>query len=144
MSRLLPVAEQLLMLGALGGQVQPRRSDKLGMIIFGVAALLGVVALVFLIVAMSYWLQSRYSPDLAALLTAGVALSFAVLVAAVGYAVNEIRKNKINAVADELKERVSNALEAVSEEMEDPIRAYPKSSLALASLAGYVIGSKVL
>ena len=61
-----------------------------------------------------------------------------------GYTYNVIRKSKIEAVADEMKEKMIHALEAVSEEMEDPIRNYPKSSLALATLAGYLVGNRVL
>ena len=144
MSRLLPVAEQLLMLGALGGQGPTRKQDRFNQIIFGTAALLGIVAIIYLIFALSYWLRAQYTPDVAALATGGVALAVALLIAAVGYTYNVIRKSKIEAVADEMKEKMIHALEAVSEEMEDPIRNYPKSSLALATLAGYLVGNRVL
>ncbi len=143
MSRLLPMAEQLLMMGAIGGQMQPRRQDKTGLAIFGFSAVLGVVSMVYLIIAMSYWLKTQYTPEVAALVTAGTVLSLALLVAACGYAYNVARKSKVEAVTDELKIKVIKAIEAVSEEMEDPIRNYPKSSVALATLAGYLFGTKV-
>lgn len=144
MSKLLPVAEQLLMLGALGGQMKPRQSDRTQQIIFGFAGVLALVAFVYLIVALSYWLKQQYAPDVAALATAGVTLSFAILVAAAGYAVTVIRKNKVEAVTDELRDKVMQVIDAVSEEMEDPIRDHPKSSVAIATLAGYLVGNRLL
>jgi hypothetical protein len=143
MSKLLPVAE-LLMLGAIGGQDNARKQDRVNQIIFGAAALLGVVAVIYLIFALSYWLRTQYSPDVAALATGGIALTVALLIAAVGYTYNVIRKSKIEAVTDEMKEKVVHALETMSEEMEDPIRNYPKSSIAIATLAGYLVGNRVL
>ncbi len=143
MSRLLPIAEQLIMVGALGSQMQQRKVDRTSQIIFGMAAVLGVLAVIFLIFALSYWLRAQYSPDVAALATAGVVLSLALLVTAIGYAYSTIRRTKINSVTDELKDKVMKAVEAVTEEMEDPIRQYPKSSVALATLAGYMVGNKV-
>lgn len=144
MSKLLPVAEQLLMLGALGGQMKPRKSDRTQQIIFGFAGVLALVSVVYLIVALSYWLKMQYSPDVAALATAGITLSFAILVAAAGYTITVIRKTKVEAVTDELRDKVMQVISAVSEEMEDPIRDHPKSSVALATLAGYVVGNRLM
>ncbi len=144
MSKLIPVAEQLLMLGALGGQMKPRQSDRAQQIIFGFAGVLTLVAVVYLIVALSYWLKMQYTPDIAALATAGITLSFAILVAAAGYTITVIRKTKVAAVTDELRDKVLQVISAVSEEMEDPIRDHPKSSVALATLAGYVVGNRLL
>lgn len=144
MSKLIPVAEQLLMLGALGGQMKPRQSDRAQQIIFGFAGVLALVAVVYLIVALSYWLKMQYSPDVAALATAGITLSFAILVAAAGYTITVIRKTKVAAVTDELRDKVMQVISAVSEEMEDPIRDHPKSSVALATLAGYVVGNRLM
>ena len=143
MSRLLPLAEQLLMMGAIGGQMKPRQQDKTLQIIFGFAAVLGIVSVMYVIVAMSYWLKTQYAPEVAALITSGAVLLVALLIAACGYAYSIARKSKIEAVTDELKLKVINAIEAVSEEMEDPIRTYPKSSVALATLAGYMVGTKL-
>jgi hypothetical protein len=143
MNKLLPVAE-LLMLGALGGQENARKTDRVNQMLFGAAALLGVVAVIYLIFALSYWLRTQYTPDVAALATGGIALAIALLVAAIGYTYNVIRNSKIEAVTDEMKEKMLHALETVSEEMEDPVRNYPKSSIALATLAGYLVGNRVL
>lgn len=144
MNKLLPVAEHLLMMGVLGGQVQPRKVDRAQQIIFGFAGVLTLVALLYLIVAVSYWLRAQYTPDVAALATAGIILCFALLVTAAGYAYAVIRKSKIDAVADEMKNKVMHVLETMSEEMEDPIRNYPKSSVAIATLAGYMVGNRLI
>lgn len=143
MSKLLPIAEQLLMMGAIGGQMQPRKQDKTLQIIYGFAAVLVLVSVMFMILALSYWLKQNYEPDVAAIVTGGVVLSLALLVTAVGYAYSVIRKSKIHAVGDELKDKVFKAIEDISEELEDPIRDYPKSSVALATLAGYLFGTKI-
>jgi hypothetical protein len=142
--RLLPLAEQLLMMGALNTQLPKARPDKTQQVIYGFAGVLALVAVIFMILAMSYWLKEQYSPDVAALGTAGITLTFSLLVAACGYTYSVLRKSKIHAVGDELKDKIMSALEAMSEEMEDPIRDHPKSSVALATLAGYVIGNRVL
>ncbi len=142
MSRLLPIAEQLLMMGALGAQA-PRRQDKTQLFIYGFAGILALVAVIFMIFAMSYWLKQQFTPDVAALATAGIVLALALLVAACGYTYSVVRKNKINAVGDELKDKIMAVVNAVSEEMEDPIRDHPKSSVALATLAGYFVGNRL-
>jgi ElaB/YqjD/DUF883 family membrane-anchored ribosome-binding protein len=70
-------------------------------------------------------------------------LALALLVAAAGYAYSVIRKNKIEAVGDEIKDKVLKVLESVADEMEDPIRDHPKSSVAIATLAGYLVGNRL-
>ena len=114
------------MMGALTAQT-PKRPDRTQMIM-----------------AMSYWLKEQYTPDVAALGTAGITLALALLVTACGYTYSVVRKSKINAVGDELRDKVMAVVTAMSDEMEGPIRDHPKSSVAIATLAGYVIGNRVL
>lgn len=143
MSRLLPIAEQLLMMGALSSRAAPRPQDRLYQTIYAVSGVLAVIALICLAAAFSYWLRQQYTPDVAALVAGLGMLALALLVAAVGYAVSVIRKNKIEAVTDEIKNKVLHALESVADEMEDPIRDHPKSSVAIATLAGYLVGNRL-
>ncbi len=143
MSRLLPLAEQLLMMGALGSRMTPRPQDRLYQTIYALSGILAVIALICMAAAFSYWLRQQYAPDVAAMVAGLSMLALALLVAAAGYAVSVIRKNKIEAVTDEIKNKVLNALESVADEMEDPIRDHPKSSVAIATLAGYLIGNRL-
>lgn len=143
MSRLLPIAEQILMMGALGSRVAPRPQDRLHQTVYAVAGVLAVVALVCMAAAFSYWLRQQYSPDVAAMVAGLGILALALLVAAAGYTISVIRKNRIEAITDEMKDKVLNALETIADEMEDPIRNHPKSSVAVATLAGYLIGNRL-
>ena len=144
MSRLLPIAEQLIMMSALGSRAAtPRPQDRLYQTIYAVSGVLAVVALICLAAAFAYWLRQQYTPDVVALVAGLGILALALLVAAAGYAVSEIRKNKIEAVGEEIKKKVLTALESVADEMEDPIRDHPKSSVAIATLAGYLVGNRL-
>lgn len=132
------------MMGALGSRMAPPKpQDRLNQTLYAVAGVLGVVALICMAAAFSYWLRQQYPPDVAALVAGLGILALALLVAAAGYAYSVIRKNKIEAVGDEIKDKVLKVLESVADEMEDPIRDHPKSSVAIATLAGYLVGNRL-
>ena len=98
----------------------------------------------FIIYASYVWLTKNYALEIAAALTGGIALSLALLSCLIAYAVTLYKRHKIKEVKNQILDIVQSAFEIAEEEFSEPIRENPKTSALAASVAGYLIGERLL
>ena len=120
-----------------------QKTSKPSIICMIIAVCFGLVAASFFIGGVYVWLEALYGVQTALLLMGGAAtvLSLSSYVAAKSFRAVK-RSHGLSAQGD-LTQRIEDFTAALLEEFEEPIRAYPKSAVSLAALAGYAIGDKV-
>jgi hypothetical protein len=114
---------------------------KLGL--YGVAGFMGVMAAVFAFIALYLWLLSLYAAPVAALLTSLTAFFAALLIVGGLALAKRMRKQKKRLARGRDMALVSTALAMVSEELEQPVKDYPKAAVGLAVMAGLMAGNKL-
>lgn len=143
MSAYISVLQQLLIDTAIRGGSHLSSEVKTGL---GLRALFGFfigAALIFLMVASFFWLDSRYSTDIAALAMGVIALAFAGICWLVIERRRRRRHLEMEALRLEVEQKVLMAMQLAQEEFGDTVRENPKSALLIAGLAGLLISRRL-
>ncbi len=143
MHKLLSIAQTLFLERILAGSFPVSQKSKLGILLLMASGLLGAVALAFFIIAFYLWVQTQFTPELAALVTAGAILSLAIIMALT--ALNVLHKRRVHAmsVRENLQDTIQTVIASFDDELGDHVRKNPGVALALAGLAGYIIASRM-
>jgi hypothetical protein len=145
-----PVIKQVLTGMLLRSRpVRTVEAKKSGIMLLAIAGFLFAAAAVFLLIALYAWALGSFAPPLAALLT-GLAAVFTggIACAAGGHAMKAKAEPAPKADLqdlglDKLDDAVMAVADILAEHLEQPIRENPKTSVALASLAGYLAAEKM-
>lgn len=141
MASIMPLVQQLLMMRMAGGGHSSPSSLAGGVAMTAVSVAMTVMGLAFALYAGNLWLITITSPEIAALSTAGIAFALALVSAMIGKAVATGKKRHTAAAAQsDVKHIISDIINALGDELDDPIRENPKTAIVLASLAGFVAG----
>ncbi|MGB0720358.1 MAG: phage holin family protein [Bdellovibrionales bacterium] len=140
----LAIIESMMVNRLLSNDPPLSGKSKAGLGLFTVAGLLLAVAMGFFIVAAYLWLQNNYPPDAAAAIAGLLTLMTALICAGVAYGVLQYKRHRLQKFKDEMIDTMQNALDFAEEELSQPIRDNPKTSVFIASLAGYLAGEKLI
>lgn len=144
MNNLLAIAEQMLVSRLMSSDPPFGRNSKAILALFCLAGLFFVFGLGMIIYAAHIWAATVYAPEVAAALTGAWILGLAILCALIALAVVKHKERKTREMQAEMVQSMHVALELVHDEIEEPVRENPKTSLAVAALAGYAAAHKML
>jgi hypothetical protein len=142
MSVLQPVLISLLN----GWLTRPQKSGHsrlAGLWLLAMSCLLACAGFIYLLITLNSWIDTYYGPTIAALGTAVAAFVMSGLASA-GYV--WLERPKRPADADSMlrtAEELIATVERATEGLEEPIANNPRTSVALASLAGYMTANKM-
>lgn len=142
MNAYMQFAEQMIVKSLLSNQFPLTGRSKLGIGLYALSAALCLVSLGFFLYAGNVWLRMSYDPEVAAALTGAMIACLAALIAGVSYLCLNYRKRKIADIKNEVTKTVHDIMAIASEDIAEPIKENPKSSVILAVMAGYVAGKK--
>ncbi|HEY8962854.1 MAG TPA: hypothetical protein VIN59_00170 [Alphaproteobacteria bacterium] len=108
------------------------------------SGILAIIGTGFLIVAMYYWLDANYSPDVAALIAAGAIFAVALLSAGIAGLIIIERRSRMQRMKEEVKKNLAAVFETIDDELGQPVRENPVASVLLASLAGFAVADRVI
>lgn len=115
--------------------------------VLGLAALAGFILLlgfVFFIYAINLWLNTAYEPHIAATITGAICVVLSLLCVICLYLIMQFKKSRVEKFQDETIELVKSITEMVDVEMRDLIDNNPKTAVAVASIAGILLGKRFL
>lgn len=139
MVNVMPIVKGLAVQGIVRGLSSPPSTPAgLGLILVSVVP--AGVGLGFLSYSEFLFLQTHYTPDLAAFLTALTALAISVALGFGGYHALKKRKSRAQHLDKELIESIHSLIENITNDIEDPIRENPAMAVLLASVAGFIAG----
>ncbi len=136
---------QQLVIGSMSRSHSLWRMMTRRIMFLGISFVFAAATLVFVLYAEYSWLNESLMPAAAALITALTALAFAA-----GFAVTakpprrkKVKKPHLHEThSHEVTQVMSEILELLGDEIEDPIRTNPKMAVMLASLAGFAAGER--
>ncbi len=137
------VAEQLLISRLLSDGFSPSGKTKAGMSFLTLSGLLLLVALGFFVYAAHIWFIKNYAPEIAFSMTGGVILFFSLICALAAYIVREYKKLKVEKIKSTLIHKMEDIFEVANDEIGEPIQENPKTSVLIASLAGFAAGERL-
>lgn len=109
------------------------------------AGLLCVAGIAFALAGVYMGLAMHFPPAVAALGTSGAAFGAAGIVVGMIHVRRTLHKRRVSRLpaAGNQMDAINDALLDLVEELEEPIKAYPKTAMALAALTGIVAGSRL-
>ncbi len=134
--------EDLLLNVIIGEKILPPPRSRWDWGLTALSVLLGGVAVVLCIIGLVRFFEGRYSPDAAALLSA--AILFAASLSALG-AAHLFKKSKarnIDAAQRDAGKNIQALIDGISAELDEPVRENPKTAVALAALAGFLMARR--
>jgi hypothetical protein len=139
MAYLIPLIQQMLISIMTGSRSSPR-FVLAEVVLIAISVVLTCTGLIFGLHAENLWLETKYTPEIAALATGVTAIAFALVSFGMGKSMGEAKKRDYVDTTPDIGNTIKQVIEAIGEELEDPIRDNPKTAVALASLAGFVAG----
>lgn len=145
MSAVTQIAEQFLIDQLVLSNKPPiSGKNKVGFGLFMLSGFSFIFGLGFVGYGTHIYMAANYPPDVAALMTGGAAMAFACAIACIGYLFLRYRKYKIAQMKHDLTQTLTNVMDMFSDELAEPIKDNPKTSVLIASLAGFMVGEKLL
>jgi hypothetical protein len=139
MAYLIPLIQQMLISLMTGSRSSPR-FVLAEVVLIAISAILMCVGLIFGLYAENLWLDTKYAPEIAALATGGSAIILALIFLSIGKSIGNSKKSQFANSSPDISNTIKQVIEAIGEELEEPIRDNPKTAIALASLVGFVAG----
>jgi predicted membrane protein len=102
-----------------------------------------VIGLVFLIYGAHARLSHFYTKDIAALMTGIIGISISALIALVAFAVVYYQTIHMSNLHKKVSDKIKLSLSRIENELGEPIRENPKTSLVLATLLGFLFEDKL-
>ena len=111
---------------------------------YAAAGLLCVAGMAFSLAAVYISLAATLPPAAAALCTAGAAFASAGMLIGIVQLRRMLHKKRMARLpAVDNMDAINNYLQMIAEEFEEPVKAYPKTAMALAALVGLVAGNRI-
>ena len=144
MSIMWTIAEQALRNQMTATPAVSAAPPRFGM--YAAAGLLCMAGMAFSLAAIYMGLAATVPPAMAALGTAAAAFSAAGILIGIVQLRRVLHKQRMARlpVVDNMNmDAINHALQMIIEEFEEPVKAYPKTAMALAALAGLVAGNRI-
>ncbi len=137
---------QLILDGVLHRPAKPNTAKKAAWWLLAMSAIVATVGLVYLMIALHAYFLTIYEPIGAALLTGGTGIIVAALGGISFFILEDTRKAKARVQAAMHSHHQNEMLQLVEEltrGLEEPIANNPRTSVVLASLAGFLSGKQI-
>ncbi len=144
MAHLALIAERLIADKVLQAYTTVAGNDKAGHGLVMAAGLFSAIGLGFILYAAHLWLGAHYRPDQAAALTGLVAMAIGLLIALSYMIILRYKRGVIKKIQHDISNSVHEAMESINELLSEPVHNHPKTSAVAASVAGFMVGEKLL
>lgn len=120
------------------------KTGKFGVSMFSVALTFVLIGIGFFLYAIYHWFLMTYPPFTATLLLGFIFLGLGFLAAAIVFAVTAYQRRKIMQMRTSITQDVKEFMDLVEEEFEfdNPLRENPKTTVAISSLVGFLLGDR--
>lgn len=144
----LSIAEQVVrykMNAAPSRRTEQTLPSGLVLALYAAAGLTLLSGSVFMLLALHLWLQTLYSPSLAALTTSVISFLLAALIlVCICWGKKRQKRNKTETALAGASDSVDSVLKSFGDEIGDSVKDYPKSAIVLALVAGALAGKNIL
>lgn len=144
MNSILAMAEQLVLDKIISDKAPVTGESKIKVFLIAFSGFMALIGIGFISYATYLWLSVHYPPVAVMAAMGGIALFFSLLSALVVYNIVEYKNRKIKEMRLEIFKVAEDALNIFEKELSVPVNDNPKTSVLIASLAGYLAGDRFL
>jgi hypothetical protein len=138
MSSITNVIEELLVALIIDEKLLRPRKNKMDWALIALSVLLGGAGVFLLVISLERFLETLYSPDVSALISAAIILVAAALTALVAYRLKRPHTSQFSTLRHNVSQNIHTIIKIVCNELTDPVKKNPKTALLLAALAGFL------
>jgi hypothetical protein len=137
-----PLIKEMVINGLLVAKMRTQPETKAGLVLYGLAGFLALTGIPFLAYAFYLWIITQdYVPYEAALYTTLALFMLAIVCGLIGHLLkSRLKRRRAVHHQDDMAGMIQTLLGAMEEELEGPMRDYPKTTLAAAAIAGMFAG----
>lgn len=144
MAGLMRIAEHVVIDRLVSNGPPLAGKSKIGMAVTAMSGLLFAVGLGFFIYAAYLWLGNLYAADVATLYTSLLTFALSALLMAGVYIAVQLRKQKMKKMKQEVADSIIHTLNEADNELARSVRENPKSAMMVSTLAGFLVGERLL
>lgn len=137
------VAEQLILSVLLNGTGMSEKKNKFGLGLAALSLFLALIGLGFLTAAGYAFLLELHDAKTATLYMAVMLMGCAVASSLLAYTLFHYKQKRLRSLQRTLTDNIHSAINAVSDELEGPIRDNPKTAAIIAGLAGFAAAQRM-
>ncbi len=138
------IAKQIVVDGIANAATRKTRNTSAGYGLYALAGGIGIIGVVFLSIAIYGVLLNSFTMPVAASITGFGILILSGLLVLVGKNITgKMDSKRLREEAQQVDVLVSQVIDGLMEEIEDPVRENPKMAMALAGLAGLMVGGRL-
>lgn len=139
-----PMIAQMVLNAVLSRPSKAPGMRKAEICLLAVTGVLSVIGAVFMFIALHAYALVHYAPWVAATITGAAALIVGLTCAVIAGGMEEARQRDTKRIeAEDPAKALIAAIDSATQGLEKPIHDNPRTSVLLASLAGYVAGNKL-
>lgn len=138
MSEIMATVEDLIVEAVVGGKALLPHINKAEWALLATSALFAVTGVFFLALSLNRYFENIYAPDKAALVSAVVVFTGALLAMMLRALLRLRKESNIESSRKEIRDNIHVLIRDVCTELEDPVRENPKTAVAVAALAGFL------
>ena len=137
-----PLLKEMVINGLLIAKMRTQPQTKAGLALYGLSGLFAVTGIPFLGYGFYLWIISQeHTPLEGALYTTLALFALAAVCGLAGHIMTtRLKRRRAMLHQDDMAGLVQTLLGAIEEELEGPMREYPKTTLAAAAIAGMFAG----
>ncbi len=144
MKGVLGIAEQVFLTKLVTSETPVSENKKIGMNFIFITGFFVALAFLILLYAAYLYIERTYNQEIALVFVGGAALTIAGLNALVGYSYYRYKRNQVLKLKQDLIDIMEDALEYIDDELAQPVKDYPKASIAISAIAGFMSGERFL
>ena len=137
------VAEQLILSVLMNGTGMSEKKNQFGLGLAALSLFLALAGLGFLIAAGYAFLLDAYDEKTATLYMAVIIFGCTAVTSLTAYTLFKFRQRRLRSLQRTITDNIHSAINAVSDELEGPIRDNPKTAALIAGLAGFAAAHRM-
>jgi hypothetical protein len=137
------VIEALITSTFVNKQIFMLRANKTEWVLLAFCTLCAGAGIFFLVLALYQYLGGLYAPYLAALISSALVFATALVTVMLKTALHYKKPPNPQSAQDEFSENIHALIKDICRELEDPVRENPKTSVAIAAIAGLLAARRI-
>lgn len=133
------VIEELLIAFIIDEKLLHKRQNKMDWALIVFSVLLGGAGVFLFILGLERFLETIYSPDIAALISAAIIFVTAALAALIAYRFRHSKTTQFDTLRHSLGQNTHTLIKIICDELTDPVKKNPKTAIILAAIAGFLV-----
>jgi hypothetical protein len=146
MDQFLKIAEKMFVDRMISKHSPVTHKSKVGLFAFALSGLLFLTGLGMLLYASYIWFNLTYTPILASMMLGAMLISTAIIICVLMCLITSYQRRKVIKMRTDITDDITAVIGMFENEIDvtQPLKDNPKTTIAIAALAGFIVADKYL